>query len=52
MTAAAIIIIAAYVVAAVLQRRTRNPRRPDAVDYAEQEDRLMRAAAKRRVRHD
>ena len=47
MTAAAVIVIAACV-----QRRTRNPRRPDAVDYAEQEDRLMRAAAKRRVRHD
>ena len=52
MTAAAIIIIAAYIVAAVLQRRTRNPRHPDAVDYAEQEERMMRAAAKRRVRHD
>ena len=39
MTAAAINIIAAYIVAAVLQRRTRQPRRPDAVDYAEQEDR-------------
>ena len=38
--------------AAVLQRRTRQPRRPDATDHAEQEDRLMRAAAKRRVRHD
>ena len=52
MTEAAIIVIAAYVVAAVLQRHTRNPRRPDAVDYAEQEERMMRAAAKRRVRHD
>ncbi len=48
MTAAAIIIIAAYIAAAVLQHRTRQPRRPDAVDYAEQEDRLMRAAAKAR----
>ena len=32
--------------AAVLQRRTRQPRRPDAQDYAEQEERMMRAAAK------
>ena len=52
MTAAAVIIIAAVLAAAVLQRRTRNPRRPDAVDYAERGDRLMRAAAKRRARHD
>ena len=51
MTAAAIIIIAACIVAA-LGRRTRNPHRPDAVDYAEQEERMMRAAAQRRVRHD
>ena len=52
MTAAAIIIIAAVLTVAALQRRTRTPRRPDAVDYAEQKERLMRAAAKRRVRHD
>ena len=29
----------------------RNPRRPDAVDYAEQEERLLRAAAKTREEH-
>ena len=53
MTAAAIIVIAACIVAAALGRRARNPRRPDAVDYAEQEERLMRAAAKaREVRRD
>ena len=53
MTAAIVFAIAfVLTVAAVLQRRTRNPRRPDAVDYAEQEERMMRAAAKRRVRHD
>ena len=52
MTAAAVIIIAACIVAA-LGRRTRTPRKPDAVDYAAQEDRMMRAAAKaREVRHD
>lgn len=48
MTAAAIIIIAAYVVAVVLQRRPRTSRTPDATDYAEQEERMMRAAAKAR----
>ena len=48
MTAAADIVIAACV-----QRRTRQPRRPDAQDYAEQEERMMRAAAKaREVRRD
>ena len=45
MTAAAVIVIAAVFAAAALGRRTRTPRRPDAVDYAEQEERLMRAAA-------
>ena len=48
MTAAAIIVIAACIVAAALGRRARTPRRPDAVDYAAQVDRLMRAAAKAR----
>ena len=48
MTAAAVVILAACV-----QRRTRTPRKPDAVDYAAQEDRMMRAAAKaREVRRD
>ena len=45
MTAAAVIVIAACIAAACVQRRTRQPRRPDAVDYAEQEERMMRAAA-------
>ena len=52
MTAAAVIVIAAVLAAAVLQHRTRTPRRPDAVDYAEQEERMMRAAAQRRVKRD
>ena len=34
--------------AACVQRRTRQPRRPDAQDYAEQEERMMLAAAKAR----
>ena len=52
MTAAAVVILAACIAPACVQRRTRTPRHPDAVDYAEQEERMMRAAAKRRVRHD
>ena len=53
MTAAAVVILAACIAAACVQRRTRTPRKPDAVDYAAQEDRMMRAAAKaREVRRD
>ena len=53
MTAAAIIIIAAvHCRRGPATSQPRQPRRPDAVDYAEQEERMMRAAAKRRARHD
>ena len=55
MTAAIVFAIAfVLTVATVIGiAQPRTPRRPDAVDYAAQGDRMMRAAAKaREVRHD